>query len=385
MIYLDSAATTPADELVLNVAMPYYNIHYGNPGSLHSAGRMAAKAICLARTKVAEFFCCDQNEIVFTSCGSEGNSTVFNTVKDSLIRSGRTHVLVSAVEHESVIRAAMSLEYAGFDVEFVPVGKDGVVSISVFEKMVKPTTGFVSIMYVNNEIGSVNPVNEIGKICKENNIIFHTDCVQAAGLFDLDVNKICCNYATISGHKINGLKGTGALYAKRCNLKPLILGGQHQEHGVRGGTENVPGIVALGEACRLTMLNMRDNIESSCRAKQEFYLKLESEIERLNINRGIVHINGARPIETGKILSMRFDGVDSQSLILMADSMGVCISAGSACQSKEMTTSHVLSAIGLSDSEARSVVRFSFSKDVSVESAREAAEIIARCLKVLLR
>lgn len=263
MIYLDSAATSQIDKRVLDAMMPYLENQYGNPGSIHILGRASKAAIDKARGQVANLIGCTPEQVVFTSGGSESNSTVFSGVKDYLLSSGKKHILVSAVEHDSVIKAAQRLIKDGFYVEFIPVSCDGVVSVADIERRLRPDTGLVSVMYVNNETGSVNPVEEIGALCLKRGILFHTDCVQAAPCCEIDVGKIGCDFLSISSHKIHGPKGVGALFIKEQGvLSPLVYGGAEQEHGMRGGTENVAGETLLlmldgqevcmsaGSACR---------------------------------------------------------------------------------------------------------------------------------------
>ena len=327
MIYLDNAATTRPDSRVVKEMLPYLTGRYGNPGSLYSLGREAKEAVALARSHTAELFGCDDEQVLFTSGGSEGNSLVFRGLADRLLSIGKTHILVSAVEHDSVLRVAEYLGQHGFSVEKIPVSAEGIVELPVLERMIRAETGLVSVQYVNNETGAVHPVSDIGSLCAKRGILFHTDCVQAAGTEKLDVAKIGCDFATVSGHKIHAPKGVGAVFAKTKELlSPLIFGGEEQEFGFRGGTENVPGIIGFGAACRLITEN-------------------------------------------------RFE--------IMLDTFGVCISAGSACNSHETTPSHVLTAMGIPDELARCTVRVSFSRDNKIEEAAEAGRLFANCINAL--
>lgn len=386
MIYFDNAATTPVAQRVLKEILPYFDYNFGNPGSIYKLGRDANEAVQQARTRVAEFFRCDPAQVIFTSGGSEGNTTVFCGCAKRLMEEGKTHILVSETEHDSVLRAAKSLENTPwmFDVETIPVGPDGIVSVSVLKKLIREETGLVSVMYVNNETGAVNSVEEIGELCTRNGILFHTDCVQAAGVLPLNVNLMACDFATISGHKLRAPKGVGALYVRGKKLMPLVYGGYAQESGLRGGTENVPGIVGLGLACSMISENFEKEIQGISAVKQVFYAWLLEEFEARGISTDIIHINGAHPVSKGKILNLRFDGVDAQTLILMLDAKGVCVSAGSACTSKETSASHVLLAMGLSEEEARTAVRFSFGSQNTTDDAVEAAKIIADCVSAIL-
>ena len=343
MIYLDNAATTQLDPRVLESMMPYLTTQYGNAGTLYKFGRAANTAVQEARARVAQFIGGNQDNIIFTSGGSEANNLVFHGVKDYLKRIGRTHILVSAVEHDSVLRAAESLTKDGFDVEYIPVLGNGTVPSAAIERVLRTDTGLVSVMYVNNETGVENHVDDIGSICLKHDILFHTDCVQAAGCHPIDVTNIGCSFLSISSHKIHGPKGVGALYVKDTSLlAPLICGGHDQEFGLRGGTENVAGIVGFGKACELSSAQLTEDRTMVSMLKQRFVTELQG---RLGDN--AVHINGTSLLAPGKTINLRLDGVDSESLILMLDNMDICISAGSACQSHESKPSHVLTAMGL--------------------------------------
>ena len=247
--------------------------------------------------------------------------------------------------------------------------------------------GLVSIMYVNNETGSENDVAYIGDVCKKNGWIFHTDCVQAAGSHKINVNDIGCNMLSISSHKIHGPKGIGALYVDPKLVKkmlPIICGGSHQEFGLRGGTENVAGIVGFGKACEIAEKEFREDMVRMSILKQIFYVTLMRELAENDLQ-GVVHINGEKIIRPGKILNLRFDGIDSETLVLLLDSNGVAVSSGSACRSHDLSPSHVLKAMGLSNEEAGNSIRVSFSKTNTDEEVVDAARIVATCVKELLR
>lgn len=373
MIYLDNAATTQVDPEVLEAMMPYLKEEFGNPGSLHTLGRNAANAVGEARKKVAEYFGAKPNQIVFTSGGSEGNNMVFRAFCERLSAPDKVHILVSGTEHESVLRAVEGLTKGRFDIQFLPVNEQGIVPFEVVKSNIKWNTGLVSVMYVNNEVGSVNPIEEIGTLCNLNGTYFHVDCVQATGM-TIDVDKMGCDFATISGHKLHAPKGVGAIYARNPELlNPLIYGGEHQEFGLRGGTENVPGIVALGKACEL---------DRKVSYRTEFYKLLMSHLEKSNLSH-IVHINGADPNVDGKILNLRFDGINGESLLLLLNSFNVCVSAGSACCSKNIEPSHVLTAMGLSAKQANESIRISFSRLNTYNDIKLGAEILARCVSIL--
>lgn len=383
MIYLDNAATTPIDRRVLESMMPYLTTQYGNAGTLYKFGRAANEAIQNARAQVSRFVGASNGSIVFTSGGSESNNLVFRGVKEYLKRIGRTHVLVSTVEHDSVLRAAESLIKEGFDVGYIPVQGDGSVSLTALEGLLRPDTGLVSVMYVNNETGAVNPVCDIGSLCMKHGVLFHTDCVQAAGCHAIDAVEIGCDFLSVSSHKIHGPKGVGALYVKDVTtITPLIYGGAEQEYGLRGGTENVAGIVGFGRACELSAAQLQEDKTYVSSLKQRFVTELTDALKERGMD-GIIHINGGSIMAPGKTVNLRIDGVDNESLILMLDNKEICISAGSACQSHESNPSHVLTAMGLTMEEARSSVRVSFSRMNTMEEIIEAAQTIAGFIGVL--
>lgn len=379
MIYLDSAATTRLDPRVLESMMPYLTTQYGNAGTLYKFGRAANEAVQEARARVARFVGSDQGNIIFTSGGSEANNLVFHGVKEYLKRIGRTHILVSAVEHDSVLRAAESLIKDGFDVEYIPVLSNGIVTATAVERALRDNTGLVSVMYVNNETGVENPVNDIGSLCLKHGVLFHTDCVQAAGCHPIDTTDIGCDFLSISSHKIHGPKGVGALYVKDTSvLSPLICGGHDQEFGLRGGTENVAGIVGFGKACEISQAHRSEDRTTVSMLKQRFVTELQGCLDE-----DIVHINGTSLLSPGKTVNLKIDGIDNESLILMLDNVDICVSAGSACQSHESKPSHVLTAMGLTAEEARSSIRVSFSRMNTVDEVIDAAHIMAPFINAL--
>lgn len=377
MTYLDNAATTQIDQRVLESMMPYLTDQYGNAGTLYKFGRVANEAVQAARAQVSRFVGADNGKIIFTSGGSESNNLVFHGVKEYLKRIGRMHILVSAVEHDSALRAAESLTKEGFDVEHIPVQRDGSVSLTALEGLLRPNTGLVSVMYVNNETGAANPVSDIGSRCMKHGVLFHTDCVQAAGCHAINAVEIGCDFLSVSSHKIHGPKGVGALYVKDVStITPLIHGGTEQEFGLRGGTENVAGIVGFGKACELAAAQLQEDRTHVSSLKQKFMTELTDTLKEQGLD-GMLHINGSSIMAPGKTVNFRIDGVDNESLILMLDNQGVCISAGSACRSHESKPSHVLTAMGLTLEEARSSVRVSFSRMNTAEEVVGAARMIA--------
>lgn len=383
MIYLDNAATTKVAPEVLEAMMPYLTDEYGNAGSTYMFGRTAKTAIQKARAQVAKLFNCSPDNVIFTSGGSESNNMVFQGLRHKLMEAGKKHLVVSAIEHDSVLKAAEMLTKDGFYITYVAPDKDGYIRPRVVSEAITEETGLVSVMYVNNEIGTVNDIKELGTICRQKNVLFHTDCVQAAGQYAIDVNECCIDFASISSHKIHGVKGIGALYVRNPDIQPLICGGSEQEHGLRGGTENVSGIVGFGKAAELTLEHLRvDMIEASV-LKQQFYMRLHDTFKEAGGDIDTIHVNGHPIVEPGKILNIRIDSVDAETLLLMLDARDICISAGSACRSHEANPSHVLKAMGLTDDESRSSIRISFSRYNTEDEVFEAAEKIALCARAL--
>lgn len=383
MIYLDNAATTRLDPKVLQAMMPYFTDEYANPGSPHRFGRDARSALDAARRTVAQFLNAAPEQIIFTSGGSESNNTVFSGVAERLLAADRKHIVISAGEHESVIQAAQRLLKLGFYIDFVPLSADGTVSLNAVERTITPETGLVSVMGMNNETGAVNPVRDIGLMCEEFRILFHTDCVQAAGIIPLDVRQMHCDFMSVSSHKLHGPKGAGVLYVKNINsIFPLIYGGSEQELGLRGGTENVPAIVGFSEACKIALDRLSSDLTITSTLKQKFYSELMRQLGGQGTDVG-VSVNGPSVISPGKILNLMINGVDAQSLIMMLETKGICISAGSACQSHEAKPSHVILAMGFSPEYARSCVRISFSRMNTMEEVMEAASEIASCIRLL--
>lgn len=384
MIYLDNASTTQVDPEVIEAMIPYLTEQYGNPGTIYSFGRIAKKAVEKARTQVAAFIGAEPEQIIFTSGGTESNNTVFSSLENYLIRTGKTHIISTLSEHDSVIKAIEALcVKRGFYSSFIRPNAQGTVDANDIISEINEKTGLISVMYVNNEVGSENPVEEIGTLCKSHGILFHTDCVQAAGSHEIDVKKIGCDFLSISSHKIHGIKGVGALYVRdKSLLSPIIHGGDKQEFGLRGGTENVPAIVGFGKACEIATKKQHETDVLTSSLKQIFYSSLLKELKELGLEE-VVHINGDLIIKHGKILNLRFDKVDSETLLLMLDAKNICISAGSACRSQESEPSRVLLAMGIEPEDARNSVRISFSRMNTEEEIEEATKVMADCVRIL--
>lgn len=388
MVYLDNAATTQIHPEVLDAMLPYLKEEYGNAGAMYGLGRRAANAVAEARRQVANLIGCEPSQVIFTSGGSEANNLVFSGLRPYLLANGKTHIITSAVEHDSVLKAVKSVcnplccntknvIKSDFDATFLGVDNSCKVSVQNLQDAITKQTGLVSVMYVNNETGATNPVREIGKVCNNQGVLFHTDCVQAVGFQDVDTKDIECDFLSISSHKIHAPKGVGALYVKdRSIISPVIHGGAEQEFGYRGGTENVAGIVGFGKACEIVKNDLLANREKTLLLRQIFEKALVTYLDRYGL-RHILSINS--PVYS-KVFNICFDGVDGQTLLLMLDAKNICVSAGSACRSNEDTPSHVLLAMGLAADTARSSIRVSFSHMQEPDEVICAAKEMAICI-----
>lgn len=383
-IYFDNAATTAMDERVLQEMLPFLKDSYGNPNGKYSIGYEARKAVNEARRKAACLINAEPDEIYFTSGGTEGNNTVINgflsglgldDVKSS-VESGQGMIVSSEIEHDSVLNPIKEAARKGIKHILLKPEENGVISPEGLERMISQSgyhkNGLVSIMLVNNEIGTVEPVKELAEIAHSQGFLFHTDAVQAAGHMRIDVKELGPDMMSLSGHKLYGPKGTGLLYVKRgVKLKPLIFGGR-QERGLRSGTENVPGIVGLGKACELVKEELDVNLAK------------EQEVGRYIIDRVLKTIPGAKQNGEGdRILNFSFEGANGTSLALRLDMEGICVSTGSACSSGLDERSHVLTAIGLPDKEADSSIRISIGKYNTIQEAERLALVLERLVAEL--
>lgn len=351
-VYLDNAATTILNGEVLQSMMPYFTDIYGNSSSLHSFGRQAVSAVDNARDIVARCIGAKSNEVYFTSGGTEANNWALRGVAYANKTKGK-HIITSSIEHHSVLDTCKQLESEGFEVSYLPVDSTGLVSISALLHELKPTTTLVSIIAVNNEIGTIQNLKAISEITKFYGINFHVDAVQALGNMPLNVNELGIDLMSISAHKIHGPKGAGALYVRKgVKINKFMIGGE-QEMNKRGGTQNVPAIVGFGKACELNARDLSVKDKKMFELSTYFMNKIEYEIEG-------VKFNGNPYQKANGIVSVTFDGVEGENLVMLLDMRGVAVSTGSACASGSLEKSHVLSAIGLSDSQIRGTIRFSF-------------------------
>jgi cysteine desulfurase len=357
-IYLDNAATTQVDERVVLSMLPYHSEEYGNASSLHSFGTHAKEILDRSRRKLASFIGAEPNEIVFTSGGTEANNLALKGIAFAN-RSKGNHLIVSAIEHDCVLNVCKWLETQGFYITYLPVDNTGVVDVDELKKYINSKTILVSIMHANNEIGTLEPIAEIGQICKSYNVPFHSDACQSFGKIPIKVNEAGLDLLTINSHKIYGPKGVGALYVRKgVNIIPLLHGGG-QESGIRSTTENLPGIVGFVNAAELCIEGMK--IESST------LLRLRKNLtDFLFDNFDNVYINGSIDDKLPGLLNFSFHGLEGETmrLLLLLDEKGIAVSAGSACSSNDKThnASHVLQAIGLNQFEARGSIRVSFGR-----------------------
>lgn len=352
VVYADHSATTFVKNEVLREMLPYFTMNFGNASSGYSIGRNARTAIDNARCKVATAIGARSDEIYFTSGGSEADNMIISGIARANKKRGR-HIITTKVEHMAVINTCKNLEKEGFDITYLDVDNGGTININQLLNSIRKDTILISVMFANNEIGTIQPIEKIGKIAKENNILFHTDAVQAIGNVEIDVHKLNIDALSLSAHKFYGPKGVGAAYIKRdIEFDNLIFGG-HQEKSKRAGTENVPAIVGLGKAIEISTNNIQMYNEKLLNYRTYFITKIQNNIDKIKINGNITN---RLPGNVNILIS----GIDSETMLLMLDMQGICASSGSACNTSSMMPSHVLTAIGLSPIEANSSLRFTF-------------------------
>jgi cysteine desulfurase len=375
---MDNASTTKVDPEVLNTMLPYFTEYYGNPSSIHSFGREARKAVDTARTNIANLIGAKDDEIIFTAGGTESDNLAIKGVS-YLNKEKRTtkgpHIITSTIEHPGVLETCRHLETQGFQVKYLPVDTDGIVNLMDLRKSISKNTFLITIMFANNEIGTIQPIEEIGKISHEHDIIFHTDAVQAVAKLPIEVKKQHIDLLSLSSHKIHGPKGIGALYIRNgVKVQPIIHGGGH-EKGIRSSTLNVSGIVGMGKACDLAEKRMTKDIPL-IKTLRDLLIKNTLQIEES-------YLNGHPTKRLVNNAHFRFTGIEGESLLLGLDEQGIATSTGSACSSQKLQASHVLLAIGLNPVQAHGSLRISLGRENTKQEVNYVSKIIPKVVEKL--
>ena len=374
-IYVDNAATTKTSRTAIEAMLPYFDKIYGNPSSLHSVGQAAADALRKAREEAAEVLGCEPNEITFTSGGSEADNQALVSAAAIGARKGKKHIISTAFEHHAILHTLKKLEKEGFEVTLLDVHENGMVSAQQVADAIREDTCLVSVMYANNEIGSIQPIAEIGAVCKEKGVIFHTDAVQAVGHVHINVKEENIDMLSLSAHKFHGPKGVGLLYARKGVRLTNIIEGGAQERGKRAGTENIPGIVGMVAALKEANANIDANAEKVSALRDRLIEGLEK----------IPHsaLNGDRTKRLPGNVSFCFEGIEGESLLLLLDAKGICASSGSACTSGSLDPSHVLLAIGHPHEVAHGSLRLTLSEENTQEEVDYIIEETTKVVKYL--
>lgn len=365
-IYMDNAATTPVRAEVLNAIMPYFTTKYGNASSVYKLGQESKKAVEKAREQVAEALGAQASEVYFTAGGSESDNWALRGVTEALKEKGN-HIITTKIEHHAILHTSQYLEENGFEVTYLPVDKHGKVSLEDLEGAIKPTTVLISIMMANNEIGTIEPIAQIGEIAHKHGIIFHTDAVQAVGHVPIDVDKMNIDLLSLSGHKLGAPKGIGAIYIRKgTKIKPLIFGGA-QERKRRAGTENVPAIVGLGKAIELANAEMQEEVTRLTLLRDKLISGLMETVPN-------TRLNGHPTDRLPGNCNISFEFVEGESVLMLLDMNGICASSGSACTSGSLDPSHVLLSLGLKHEEAHGSVRFTLGHETTEEDVNYVLE-----------
>ena len=356
-IYLDNAATTRVSDTALSAMLPYFRQQYGNPSSLYAFGQEAKEALERARATVAGVLNCEPREIIFTSGGSEADNQAIRSAADIGARAGKRHIISTAFEHHAVLHTLSKLEKEGFEVTLLDVHSDGLVRVEELAAAIRPDTCLVTVMYANNEIGTIQPIAEIGRVCRERGVLFHTDAVQAAGRLPIDVQAQNIDMLSLSAHKFHGPKGVGALYARHGTALTNLIEGGAQERGRRAGTENTAGVAGMAAALEEAVRNMDANSAKLTALRDRLIAGLSQ----------IPHsaLNGDAERRLPGNVSFCFEGIEGESLLLLLDDKGICASSGSACTSGSLDPSHVLLAIGRPHEVAHGSLRLTLSEDTS--------------------
>lgn len=377
MIYLDNAGTTKVDERVKEEMLPYFDEIYGNASSLHTMGQIAKEHLDMARKMIADNLGAEPGEIYFTSGGSESDNWAINTICRWAKLKGKNHIITSAFEHHAILHTLEEKKKEGFEITYLPVYDNGIVKTEDLKKAITDKTCLVTIMFANNEIGTIQPITEIGEICRKHNVFFHTDAVQAVGHLPINVKDMNIDMLSMSSHKFHGPKGVGALYVKKgVPLFNFMFGGA-QEKNRRAGTENLPGIVGMAKALDLACKDMKEVSEREVKLRN----KLFDELSKIPHSK----INGDKEVRLPNNFNMSFEGIEGESLLLLLDDKGICASSGSACTSGSLDPSHVLLAIGLKHEIAHGSLRLTLSKytteeeiDKTIPAVKEVVEYLRK-------
>lgn len=373
-VYADNAATTAVSKAVLDEMIPYFCDKYGNPSSIYSKGRESHEALDIARKRVADALGADEQEIFFTSGGSEADNWAIRGIAKANIKKGK-HLITTKFEHHAVLHTMKVLEKEGFEVTYLNVNSNGIVNPADLEAAIRPDTTLVTIMYANNEIGTIQPIPELAKICADKGVIFHTDAVQAVGHVKINVKEQHIDLLSLSGHKFHGPKGVGALYIRKGLRFPNLIEGGAQEKNRRAGTENVPGIVGLGKAIEIACSSIDENAQK--------VTKLRDKLIDGLLKIPLVHLNGDREKRLPGNVNISVEGIEGESLLLLLDMNGICASSGSACASGSLDPSHVLLSIGVKTEIAHGSLRFSLCEDNTEEDVDYILEVMPKIVERL--
>ncbi len=375
IVYADNAATTPLSPIALEAMLPYLGEIYGNPSTPYSLGRRTKKSIETARSDIAQCLGADVHEIFFTSGGSESDNWALKGAARSMARQGKTHIITTRFEHHAVLHTCAALEKEGFSVTYLDVHENGIIRPEEAEAAIRPETGLMSVMFANNEIGTIQPIESLGAICRENGLLFHTDAVQAVGHLPIDLRKLNIDMLSLSAHKFHGPKGVGVLFCRDGLELPNLIEGGAQERGHRAGTENVAGIMGMAAALKESCGSIEENAA--------YVLSLREQLRK-----GLLEIPGCRWNGNAEQrlpgnANISFSGVEGESLLLMLDMQGICVSSGSACTSGAVDPSHVLRAIGLTDTEAKGSLRISLDRENTSEEVEKLVQTISETVHKL--
>jgi len=374
LIYMDNAATTAVKKEVVDAMIPYFTEHFGNPSALYSVAREAKKAVTDSRESIAKAINTAKENIYFTAGGSESDNWALQATAEAYAEKGK-HIITTKIEHHAILHTCQYLETRGYEITYLDVDQDGLISLEELEKAIRPDTILISVMFANNEIGTIEPIGEIGKVAKKHGVLFHTDAVQAFTQVPIDVEELNIDMLSASGHKFNGPKGIGFLYIRKgVKIKSFVHGGAQERHR-RAGTENVPGIVGIGKAAELAIESMEKRIPQEIAIRDHMIARLQKEIP-------YAKLNGHPSKRLPNNVNFSFQFVEGESILILLDDKGICASSGSACTSGSLDPSHVLLAIGLPHEIAHGSVRLTISEETTLE---EADFVVDRLVEIIER